>query len=120
MLSACARQAATSAACSGCADSHAATASCLSAGNSPSTKACNSSSVTGESRSIMVSTSLSFHAAQRRALAVEKTFNLDTCARQSRHHGADRYTLHLRDFAVGKSFQNHQQQGVALVLHQSR
>src|SRR5450759_876761 len=120
MLSACARQPATSAASSGCAASQAVTASWRSAGTSPSTKACSSSSVTGESRSIMFSPSLSFHAAQRRAPAVEKSFDLDTGTRQTRHHGTDRYALHLRDFAVGEAFQHHQQQGVALVLHQSR
>src|SRR5450830_1414122 len=118
MLSACERQAPTSAASSGCAASQAATASLRSAGNSPSTKACNSSSVTGESRSIMGSPSSLFHAAKRRALAVEIVFDLYARTRQTRHHGTDRHALYFRDFAIAEAFQHHQQQGMALVLDQ--
>src|ERR1035437_237665 len=118
MLSACERQALTCAASSGWPASQAATASLRSAGNSPSTKACSSSSVTGESRSIMGSPFLSFYAAKRRAPAVKIVFDLYARTRQTRHHGTDRHPLHFRDFAVAEALQYHQQQGIALVLHQ--
>src|SRR5262245_65152105 len=75
----------------------------------------------GELRSIIGSPSLSsFHAAQRRARAVEIIFDLYACTRQTRHHSANRHALHLSNFAIAKTFQYHQEQGIALVINQRR
>src|SRR5947207_14892974 len=119
MMSACARQAATKAASSGCVASQAFTASCRSTGNSPSTKACNSSGVTGVLSTVIVSP-FSFHAAQRRALAVEIGFDLGARPREPRHHRSDRNGLYFGHFAIRKSLQHHEQQRMALILDQHR
>src|ERR1700693_6011572 len=66
----------------------------------------------------MGSPSLSFHAAQRGALAVEIAFDLYARTRQTRHHSSNWHTLHLGYFAVAEPFQHHQEQGIALVLYQ--
>ena len=42
----------------------------------------------------------SFHAAQRRAPAVEISFDLYARTRQTRHDGTDRNALHLGNFAL--------------------
>ena len=60
------------------------------------------------SRSIIDFLSLSFHAAQRRALAVQIRSDLHAGAREPRHHRADRHALHLGDLAIGQTLQARQ------------
>ena len=62
------------------------------------------------------SLSSSFHAAQRRALAVKKGLYLRTRARQPRHHRADRHALDLGDLAIGEALEHDEQQRRALIL----
>jgi hypothetical protein len=57
-----------------------------------------------------------FHAAQRRALAVEIGFDLQAGAGQPRHYRSNRDALHFSDLAIGESFEHDEEQRRTLLL----